>query len=159
MVKYLEDIRNEVGEDNVTSDCSRDCCEVSLEGVAAERLIVDVDAAFPALGKKGKRCDFIVFLEFDDDSLLVAPLELKSGGFDASDVLRQLRSGAKFGEELSPKNNAPYCRPVLIHGKPLGTWQRKKLNEAKIPFRGSNITILTARCGQNGNLAEALCID
>ena len=158
MVKFLEGIRSRVGEDHFTDDCSRDCCEVSLDGISADRLIVDVDSAFPAFGGRGKRCDFILFVEIDRASLLVAPVELKSGGFDAGDLLKQLRSGAKFGDELSPKSNAPYCRPVLIHGRALGTWQRKKLNEAKIPFRGYNITVMTARCGHERNLAEALGI-
>ena len=70
MDKALEDIRLQIGAENLTDVCSRDGCEVSLTDVPRDRIIVDADLAFPAHGDTGERCDFIVFIISSDRNLL-----------------------------------------------------------------------------------------
>ena len=107
-------------------------------------------------GRQGKRCDFIVFLVGNGGELLTAPIELKSGRVDVSDAVKQLQEGAIFSEGFVSKAPGAVCRPILIHGHGLHSNDRKKLNRAKVLFRGVGITVLTVRCGQPRNLAIAL---
>ena len=45
---------------------------------------------------------------------------------------------------------------VLVHGGGMHRSQRNRLRTARIRFRGEEFPINTARCGHQGNLAQAL---
>lgn len=152
----LDDIRAQVGVDNLTSCCSRDGCEVSLENVPNDRVIVDVDLAFPALEITGERCDFVVFIGDNGTGLVAVPVELKSGNLEIAKLVRQLRRGARFVETIVKISSPPVCRPILIHGRPLSDKNRKRLNRLKVEFMGLELTIKTARCNRPRNLSVAL---
>ena len=127
-----------------------------MTDVPSDRVVVDADLAFPAHGLKGRRCDFVLFVLGTEGHLLAAPLELKSGGVDASKAADQLQGGATFADSVAPANNETVCRPILFHGAGIHTKQRKILNRTKIAFRGRKLTIKTARCKRLRNLACAL---
>ena len=152
----LNDIRSQIGAENLAASCNRDGCEVSLSDVPPDRIIIDADLAFPAHKCKGERCDFIVFLCYGDCRLRAAPIELKSGEVPIAKSVRQLRKGAKFIEKFGPKEPLTVCRPILIHGRSLSMRDRTRLNRLKVSFRGLKLTIKTARCGEPRNLAFAL---
>lgn len=152
----LREIRTLVGNENLTSCCSRDGCQVSLQNIPDDRVIVDVDLAFPALRISGERCDFIIFVCSEEVGVVSIPVELKSGNPDIAKAVRQLRSGARFVEMSVAANPAPICRPILIHGRSLSERERKRLNRLKVKFGNLNLTIKTARCGELGNLSVAL---
>ena len=157
MSAALSGIRAKVGAENCGKSCSRKGCRVYLTGTDAptDRVIVDADKAFPAHGWKGKRCDFILFVDRGDGRLLAAPVELKSGRTDVSEAVEQLQGGADFAADLAPPNAV--CLPILFHGKGLHPAERNRLNHAKIVFRDDRAsTIRTARCNRKGNLAGAL---
>ena len=156
MTRILDEIRARVGAEYLTDCCSRDGCDVSMNDVPPERVIVDADLAFPAHELHGERCDFIVFASNGDENLRAVPLELKSGGTDLTKAHRQLNKGAKFIDRVGPIDPSPVCRPLLIHGRSLTPHERKRLNRLKVAFRGLQLTIKTARCGSPGNLALAL---
>lgn len=154
MSTALDGIRASVGAGNCSESCSRDGCHVSLTGVPSARVIVDADKAFPAHGREGKHCDFILFVDRDDAPLLATPVELKSGRPDVSEAAKQLQGGADFAAELAPSNAV--CLPILFHGGSVHKKERKDLNSAKVKFRGRKRTIKTARCGHPRNLAKVL---
>lgn len=156
MDKALDNIRLQIGAENLADTCNRDGCEVSLTDVPRDRIIVDADLAFPAHGDTGERCDFIVFIISSDRNLLGAPVELKSGNKYLAKTVRQLRKGAQFVDRYAPKNPSSICRPILIHGSRISSNDRRRLNRLKVPFRGLDLTIKTAHCGLPGNLAFAL---
>ena len=156
MSAALDRIREKAGDDHCCKSCSRHGCRVDLTGAPSPRLIVDADSAFPAHGVGGKRCDFILFLPGGDRVLTVAPIELKSGGVDASQAVDQLRAGAAFADRVSPSAERTECRPILFHGGRIHRAQRTVLAREKVNFRGREVTVKTARCGQTGNLASAL---
>ena len=107
-------------------------------------------------GIEGGRCDRLLFVIDGVPSRLVAvPIELKSGGVDASKAAQQLQTGADFVHRFVPPTARLKCRPILIHGRSLDRRERKTLNRAKIRFRGQHLTIATARCGRPKNLAGA----
>ena len=153
MSAALDRVRVEVGGEHCRDSCGRDGCRVDLTGAPRRRLVVDADSAFPAHGEEGKRCDFILFLSGGDGALVAAPLELKSGGVDASEAVEQLQAGATFAGGFSPRAD---CRPILFHGGRIHRKQRAVLMRRKVDFHGRKLTVKTARCGRPRNLAEAL---
>ena len=134
MIAALDRIRATAGPGNCVESCSRDGCRVDMAGVPAERAIVDADKAFPAHGWDGKRRHFVLFVELEDGRLLVAPIELKSGYVDVSEVVKQLRGGAAFAERIAEPPPDAVCRPVLLHGKGLHPAQRDTLGRGKVVF-------------------------
>lgn len=155
----LSGIRSRVRTDNLSATCSRDGCQVSMTDVPASRIVVDADRAFPAHHVEGKRCDYVLFfIGTAADTLVIVPMELKSGTVDASEASEQLQGGAKFADRFTPDHSGvkPTCHPILFHGKPIHEKERKALNRAKVTFRSQQLTIKTARCGQPKNLSRVL---
>lgn len=154
MNEVLDQIRAHIGDNSLADSCRRNGCRVSMQDVPSPRVLVDVDAAFPAHEMEGKRCDYVLFFTgAEKDTLFAVPMELKSGGVDASEVSAQLKGGADFAHRFAPK---AVCHPILFYGKKLHEAQRKTLNRAKVRFRGLQLTIKTARCNQPKNLARAI---
>lgn len=156
MSAVLARIRSKVGEGSLSKSCKRDGCRAYMKGIPACRVIVDMDKIPAARHAGGKRCDFVLFFIQEGGKLIVAPIELKSGDVDGSEVAEQLRSGTGFADRTSPAKPEPHCRPILFHGKRIHSRQRKALNRSKVIFRGSELTIKTARCGRSRNLAGVL---
>jgi len=130
-----------------------------MANIPSPRVIVDADRAWPAHEIEGARCDRVLFVIDGVPGRLVAvPIELKSGGVDASKAAQQLQTGADFAHRFAPPGARLKCRPILIHDRSLDRQERKTLNRAKIRFRGRHLTIVTARCGRPGNLASALTL-
>ena len=132
-----------------------------MTDVPSPRVVVDVDRAFPPGRAEGKQCDYVLFfVASGPDKLVAAPIELKSGGVDASTASAQLRQGAVFAEkvadEVAPAGSDTVCLPILFHGKGIHRKQREEINRTKVRFRGRDLTIKTARCGRPRNLAQAL---
>ena len=152
MSAALDRIRAKIGPENCVESCNRDGCRVNMAGVPADRVIVDADKAFPAHKMGGKRCDFVLFTERDDERILVVPIELKSGKVDSSEAVKQLQGGVGFAEQVGQLPPNAVCRPVLIHGrglhraqlgKGLHRSQIKTLGRNKVVFRGYNLTVMT----------------
>ena len=155
-------IRAQVGTENLSESCSRDGCLVCMTDVPFPRIVVDVDLASRTPEIAGKRCDYILyFTRSDCDTLVMVPIELKSGGVNASTAStasKQLQRGVELAEHFMRNriNVRSVCHPVLFHGKHIHEKIRKALNRAKVEFRGRQLTIKTARCGQPRNLANVL---
>ena len=156
MNDILSEIRVRVGAKHLCQSCREAGYRVSLTGVSPDRVIVGAEAAFPAHGLRGKRCDYILFATNPQGDLVAAPMELKSGNVDASGVADQLQGGATFAERVAPATSAPVCCPLLFHGRSIHPKERRDLNRLKIEFCGQRVTIKTARCNRPRNLAEAL---
>lgn len=134
--------------------CRKDGCGISLEGMPSSRLIIDFDKPCSPLGKKEKRCDYLLVAD-DDSKGLVVPLELKSGRYKAGGVLEQLRAGTRAAESLVPEKAKVRFRPVLVFGKAPHKNEREKLKRTgKVSFRGDTQFIRLIECG--GKLAEKL---
>ena len=157
MNEVLDGIRSRVGEENLSNSCGRDGCQVSMEDVPSPRIIVDAERAFPAHEMSGKRCDYVIFfINASGDILFTVPIELKSGGVDASEVSEQLQRGADLAVRVAPKTFKSVCHPILFHGRSIHPKQRKTLNRSKVRFHDLHLTIKTTRCNRPKNLARAL---
>lgn len=121
----------------LTRKCSRPGCGVSLKGAPSPRLIIDFDKPGSPLGQSDTRCDFLFIAEDNDESGWVAPLELKSGGLDASQAIKQLRAGARVAEEIVPQDEPVRFRPIAAHQGIHRAELIKLRNKAsRIRFRG-----------------------
>ena len=157
MNEILECIKEKVGTGNLCDSCEENNCKASLEDVPLSRVVVDANRAFEAHQIAGNRCDCILFfIRSAEDSLFTVPIELKNGDVDASEVFAQLQQGASFADRFAPSNCNSICRPILIHGPGIHKSQQKKLNRAKVRFRGTDCTIERGRCDRPRNLANAL---
>ena len=73
-----------------------------MKGAPAQRFVVDLDCSDlqPAL-RGERRCDYL-FIGKEGKASWVSPIEMKSGGFKAADVIDQLQSGASAADALLP---------------------------------------------------------
>ncbi len=155
----LEEIRQRIGQ-NATKSYTRSGCRVSMANLRSKptnRVVLDVDLASPTDKAKTNQCDLILF-HIDDaqNGLVGVPMELKGGGVDASEVIVQLREGARLVDNLVPKDVNINLVLVLVHGGNMHKSRRNKLRTARIKFRNEEFPINTTTCSYQGNLAEAL---
>ena len=156
----LEEIRQWIGDRKATSPYTKEGCRVSMANLQSKptnRVVLDVDLASPTDKAKTNQCDLILF-HIDDvqNGLVGVPMELKGGGVDASEVIVQLREGARIVDNLVPKDVNINLVLVLVHGGSMHKSQRNKLRTARIKFRNEEFPINTTTCSYQGNLAEAL---
>ena len=157
--EILENIRNQIGTENLFGGNSfrRGRCSVDLSGISEnDRIVADLDKIFPA-GRVGKnQCECVLFYFDAVGNFVVVPIELKGGGnVDASQAVEQLKSGAAFAINHTPKNVKTICRPVLFHNgiSRSGIRQLNK-SQSRVRFQGKLFEIRTTRCG--GKLRDVL---
>ena len=152
----LEEVRRWVGV-RIATSYTKEGCRVSMANIPSERVVLDVDLAFPA-GRSGtNQCDFVLFyIDSIQSSLIAVPMELKRGDVDASEAIAQLQEGARIVDNSTPTDVEMNLVLVLVHGGSMHRSQRNRLRAARIRFRGTEFPINTARCGHEGNLAQAL---
>ena len=129
----------------LSEECGKQGCEVGLAGAPRPFHLIDMDG--PGTPARGERCDYILVGAGLGHDLYVVPLELKSSGFHAQAVSRQLLGGARAAGRLVPK--AP-CRfvPVIAH---CGAHRREidKLARHPVSFRGKSHAIRLMKCGED----------
>ena len=155
----LEEIRLWVGNRKATSPYIKEGCRVSMANLRSKptnRILLDVDLAFPTDRAKTNQCDLILFhIDEVQNGLVAVPMELK-GDTDASLIIRQLQEGARIVDNCTPNHIAINLVPVLVHGPGMHKYQRNRLRTARIRFRGEEFPINTTTCSYQGNLAQAL---
>ena len=126
--------------------CSREGCSVLLTGIGNERVIVDMDCKELDIPEDRIRCDYL----FVGAENRIAPIELKRGSVEASEVAEQLRTGTAFAErELVPGNAEAHFRPIVAYGGKLHRSQSEALKKRQyqIEFRGAHYEVKLIRCG------------
>ena len=94
--EVLEEVRRWVGNRRATS-YTREECRVSMANIPSERVVLDVDRAFPTGRAKTNQCDFVLFyIDTAQSSLIGVPMELKRGDVDASEAVAQLQEGGAY---------------------------------------------------------------
>lgn len=155
--EVLEEIRQWVGDRKATSPYTKEGCRVSMANIPTNRIVLDVDLAFPTGRARTNQCDFVLFyIDTTQSSLIGVPMELKRGDVDASEAVAQLQEGARIVDRYTPNDVDMNLILVLVHGGGIHRSQRNKLRTSRIRFRGAEFPINTARCGHQGNLAQAL---
>ena len=142
-------------ENCLASRCRKHGCSVGLKGLPAKRLIVDLDKQGSPLGRGDKRCDYLFFAEDGNGEGRVVLMELKKGGFSASDAVRQLQAGANAAETLVPASATVAFCPVIASGSvPKAERTAMRAPRNRVRFRGRDEPLRRIPCG--GQLATAL---
>ena len=153
--EVFEEIRQWIGNRRATS-YTKEGCRVSMANIPSERVVLDVDLAFPTGRADTNQCDFVLFyIDSIQNSLVAVPMELK-GSTDASKIIRQLQAGAHIINRLVPNTVKTDCIPITFHRRKIHKAQLKKLKTSRVTFRGEEFPINTTRCSYEGNLAQAL---
>ena len=133
----------------LSQECEKQGCEVGLTDVPPPYHLIDMDR-LECLASK-RRCDYLLIgvdrgLDYD---LYVAPLELKSSGFNLPRVTKQLTAGAKFAEKILPKVQCRFV-PIVAHDSAHGRRHRREINkfaEHRVLFRDKPYRIKIMKCG------------
>ena len=117
-----------------------------MSGLPTPRVLADLDCGALNLPAKLQRCDYFLVTE-DNDSSLVAPIELKGGRVRGSEVAAQLQQGAKAAEKWLPPGASFRLVPILVHRRGIHKHELKHLRGTKIRLRGRQAQTVLIRCG------------
>ena len=120
---------------------------LSLAEAPSPGVIVDMDCETLPVQGNGKRCDYL-FVGGECSETWVAPIELKSGRLNASEVLGQLEGAARVADSWLPKGTSFRFAPVLAHGKKIHRNDLKVLRSRKIKLRGQKKGTTLIKCGE-----------
>ena len=136
-----------------TPQCRKGSCSLSMNDAPTNRVLIDLDSDDAPVGRNQERCDFIFVAQGNDTR--VAALELKGGKLDASEVVRQLRAGARFAERIVPADAPVRFAAIAVHGGGIHRKERVDLlkPQNRITFRGESGPVNLARCGDTVDLA------
>ena len=97
-------------------DCNKDGCSVSVRTATPGKIVVvDLDCEALRISPDQKRCDYLFFGE-KRTKRWVVPIELKSGRFNARDVIDQLQGGADVADAWLPQGARFQFIPLLVQG-------------------------------------------
>lgn len=129
--------------------CNKDGCSISVRTAADRKAVVDLDCQALHVPQNQKRCDYLFFGEKGARSWVI-PIELKSGSFDAADVIDQLQGGADQADAWLPQEARFQLVPLLAHGaKAVRRNERAALRSRKVGLRGRTKQVVLVRCGAN----------
>lgn len=143
MTDCLAEIEQELDARSLATQCRRGNCGVSMQGISAGFLLVDLDLPGAPIAPTDTRCDYLFFGEHASRCHAVA-LEMKSGRTRTGTVERQLQAGAQAADALCPQSEAVVFTPVLVGGK----LHKESWRRMKIGFRGVGERVYRAKCGQ-----------
>ena len=125
--------------------CVGSGCKVSLSGIPASRVVVNLESPAAPFDRTMPHCDYLVGCEESAgrDDVLVA-LELKRT-IQASEIVRQLRGGAAIAEQWLGRVQGIRFVPVAA-----GSVHRQELTQLRqrlVRFQGKDEPVQLIRCG------------
>lgn len=152
MSAFVDAVKVDIPDACHARKCRGDGCHLKLDGLGPARVLIamDCDELARSQAERQRTCDFL----FVGEGNWIVPIELKRGSMEASEVVAQLRAGAKFAEErilhLLPTPKRLHFRPVVAF-RGTHPQQRAALRQKRnrIRFGGEFRSILTARCGDS----------
>ena len=157
--RVLDHIRTQVDGENLINSCSGEGCRVDMTGIPSERVVIQVESEFDLRNMTEKRCDrLLFFIDTAGNNLVAAPIELKSGKAEQSDVVEQLQNSLHFAANIVPRTRTltTVYRPILFHGRGIKWINPRGTKQLNVNFRGNKLRIRVGRCGIRGNLVRAL---
>ena len=155
--RVLDEIREQVGRESLINSCSGEGCRVYMTGIPSERVVIDVEREFDSQNRIEKRCDrLLFFIDNIENNLVAAPIELKSGKAEQSEVTEKLQNSLHFAASIAPRTLTTAYRPILFEGRGIKWINPRGTKQLNVNFRGSNRRIRIGRCGKSENLVRAL---
>ena len=130
-----------------------------MTNVPSDRVIINVEHEFDSRKMTEKRCDrLLFFIDTDDNNLVAAPIELKSGKAEESEVTEKLQNSLHFAANIAPRTRAlsTVYRPILFEGRGIKWINPRGTKQLNVNFRGRKTRIRVGRCGKSENLVRAL---
>ena len=128
-----------------------------MTGIPSERVVIDVEREFDSQNRIEKRCDrLLFFIDNIENNLVAAPIELKSGKAEQSEVTEKLQNSLHFAASIAPRTLTTAYRPILFEGRGIKWINPRGTKQLNVNFRGSNRRIRIGRCGKSENLVRAL---
>lgn len=140
----VEEVRRAVPEGCVVNRCSKGRCTVSLRNAPEPRVLIDLD--HPSIAdQNATRCDYIFI--GGSDKVWVAPMELKSGSPNVSEIAPQLQAGADIADGIVPRGAKVEFMPLAVFGGSGPRDARVFTKSAyRINFRSQSIEIRPHKC-------------
>ena len=152
--RVLDHIQAQVDEESLIVSCSGEGCRVYMTGIPSDRVVIDVEGEFDSRNITEKRCDRLLFY-IDGNNLVAAPIELKSGKAEQSEVTEKLQNSLHFAASIVPRTLTTVYRPILFHGRGIKWINPRGTKQLNVNFRGK-LRIRQGRCGRSENLVRAL---
>ena len=156
--RVLDHIREQVDEESLIDSCNGEGCRVDMTGIPPERVVIDAEGEFDSRNRTEKRCDrLLFFIDTAENKLVAAPIELKSGKAEQSEVTEKLQNSLHFAANIVPRTRAltTAYRPILFEGRGVKWTNPRGTRQFNVTFRGT-LRIRVGRCGRSENLARAL---
>ena len=153
--RVLDEIREQVGRESLINSCSGEGCRVYMTGIPSERVVIDVEREFESRNITEKRCDRLLFY-ITGNNLVAAPIELKNGKAEQSEVTEKLQNSLHFAASIAPRTLTTAYRPILFEGRGIKWINPRGTKQLNVNFRGNKLRIRVGRCGKSENLVRAL---
>ena len=152
--RVFDHIRGQVDEESLIDSCSGEGCRVDMTNIPSDRVVIHVEREFDSRNMPEKRCDRLLFY-IDGNNLAAAPIELKSGKAEQSEVIEKLQNSLHFAASIVPRTVTTAYRPILFEGRGIKWTNPSGTKQLNVSFRGT-LRIRVGRCGRRENLAKAL---
>ena len=151
----VNEIRRAIPEGCVATRCRKHGCSVSLKDAPSPRVLIDLDLPQAPVGQTEKRCDYI-FIGASSSAWVapmeprVAPMELKRGKPNASEIVPQLQAGADIADRIVPIDAKVQLRPIAVFGGRVAANELRMFAKKSnwVDFRNRTIKIELLRCGK-----------
>ena len=151
MSAVLKYVRENVNEECIADQCSKEGCSVSISGQLKPYLLIDMDGEKSPASKQGRRCDYLFVSEPKRGPCWIVPMELKRGSPTAEDILPQLQAGARIAEKLTPQNldrSKAKFRPLIVHGKRMTRKESNNFKREFVRFRDRREPVRFIQCDE-----------
>ena len=157
--RVLNNIRGQADKSSLTDSCGGEGCGVDTTDTPSHRVVIHLEHEFDLRKINKKRGDrLLFFINTAENNLVAAPIELKSGKAEQSDVIEKLKNSLNFAADIAPKTRSltTVYRPILFQGRGIKWTNPKGKKQLNVSFRGRNLQILVGRCNRPKNLWEVL---
>ena len=150
MTNWISRIARRVSNKCIADRCDKDGCSVRTDQLPSDQLIIDLDCHETERHHGRNRCDYLIVAE-DGRSSWVFPVELKSGRFQASSVVKQIQAGADQAKVLVPFRNSMNLVPILAHGSKhrINRKEFEYFERQLIKQFGMKKRVIVVRCGDD----------
>lgn len=157
--RTLDELRTCFNTNSLVDSCSGEGCNVDMDDIPSERVVVNLENEFDLRQKTEKRGDrLLLFFHPTENNLVAVPIELKSGAARESDVIEKLENSLKFIAQIAPtpiRSSIVYIL-VLFEERGIKWTNPKGTRQLKVSFQSKRLQVLTGRCGRPRNLAGVL---
>ncbi len=130
---------------------------MDMTGIPTDWVVIHVEREFDSRNITEKRCDrLLFFIDNIENNLVAAPIELKSGKAEQSEVTEKLQNSLNFAASIAPRTLTTAYRPILFEGRGIKWINPRGTKQLNVNFRGGNLRIRVGRCGKSENLVRAL---